>query len=53
MPGAPFLNAYREEYLEPIPEEERGDMVKAYHSRLNSEDESIRLKAARAWSKWE
>jgi proline iminopeptidase len=47
------LNAYREEYLEPIPEEERGDMVKAYHSRLNSENEPTRLKAAKAWSKWE
>ncbi|CAG7855122.1 Probable proline iminopeptidase Short=PIP; AltName: Full=Prolyl aminopeptidase; Short=PAP [Serendipita indica DSM 11827] len=42
-----------EEYLEPIPEEERGDMVKAYHSRLNSDDEVIRIRAAKAWSKWE
>jgi len=42
-----------EEYLKPIPEEERGDMVKAYHSRLNSEDEKTRLTAAKAWSKWE
>lgn len=28
-------------------------MMKAYHSRLNSEDEKIRLEAAKAWSKWE
>jgi len=42
-----------DEYLEPIPEDERGDMVKAYHSRLNSEDEQTRLTAAKAWSKWE
>ncbi|PVF98047.1 proline iminopeptidase [Serendipita vermifera] len=42
-----------DEYLEPIPENERSDMVKAYHSRLNSEDEGVRLTAAKAWSKWE
>jgi len=40
-------------YLAPIPEVERGDMIKAYHNRLNSSDEQTRLIAARAWSKWE
>ncbi|KIM33373.1 hypothetical protein M408DRAFT_326105 [Serendipita vermifera MAFF 305830] len=45
--------SHLEEYLAPIPEEERGDMVKAYHSRLNSDDEQIRISAAKAWSKWE
>jgi len=42
-----------DEYLEPIPEEERGDMMKAYSTRLNSSDEAVRLTAAKAWSKWE
>jgi proline iminopeptidase len=42
-----------EEYLKPIPADERGDMVKAYHKRLTSPDEKVRLEAARAWSKWE
>ena len=42
-----------EEYLAPVPENERGDMLKAYHKLLRSDDENIRLKAARAWSKWE
>ncbi|KAF8656231.1 hypothetical protein AX16_002667 [Volvariella volvacea WC 439] len=42
-----------DEYLEPIPEDERSDLIKAYHSRLNSPDDAIRLKAAKAWSKWE
>jgi proline iminopeptidase len=42
-----------EEYLKPIPVSERGDMVKAYHKRLTSPDEKVRLEAARAWSKWE
>jgi proline iminopeptidase len=36
-----------------IPESERGDMVNAYYARLTSEDESVRMKAARAWSMWE
>ncbi|HEX8185060.1 MAG TPA: prolyl aminopeptidase [Blastocatellia bacterium] len=42
-----------EEYLKVIPEAERGDMLKAYYVRLTSEDESVRLRAARAWSIWE
>jgi hypothetical protein len=28
-------------------------MVKAYHKRLNSDNEEERLTAARAWTKWE
>jgi len=42
-----------EEYLEPIPEDERHDLIVAYHKRLNSDDEMTRLTAAKAWSKWE
>lgn len=42
-----------EKYLEPIPEVERGDIISAYHRRLTSDDESIRLEAAQAWSIWE
>lgn len=42
-----------ESYVAPIPEAERGDFVRAYHSRLTSPDEQIRLAAARAWSVWE
>jgi len=40
-------------YLEPIPLEERGDLLAAYHKRLLSADETVRLNAARAWSIWE
>ena len=36
-----------------IPEEERGDLVKAYHSRLTCEDEATRLAAAKEWASWE
>ena len=42
-----------EEYLKPIPESERGDMVTAYYKRLTGEDHKIQLEAARAWSIWE
>lgn len=42
-----------EHYAKVIPEAERGDMLGAYHRRLMSDDESVRLEAARAWSIWE
>jgi len=42
-----------EEYLNVIPESERDDLVSAYHRRLTSEDDAVRLEAARAWSIWE
>ncbi|MEC8468315.1 MAG: prolyl aminopeptidase, partial [Pseudomonadota bacterium] len=40
-------------YLAPIPEDERSDLVSAFHKRLISNDETVRLAAARAWSVWE
>lgn len=42
-----------EEYLKPIPPVERADMMSAYYRRLTSEDEHVRVEAARAWSVWE
>ncbi|KAF8968121.1 Alpha/Beta hydrolase protein [Flammula alnicola] len=42
-----------DEYIAPIPEAERQDMILAYHAQLNSVDEETRLKAAKAWAKWE
>lgn len=42
-----------EEYLAPIPEAERRDMVSAYHRRLTSSDKKIQLEAAKAWARWE
>lgn len=44
---------YREEFIAPIPEPERHDMVTAYHAQLNAADDETRLRAARAWTKWE
>lgn len=42
-----------EQFVQVIPEAERGNMVDAYYRRLTSADESVRLEAARAWSLWE
>ena len=42
-----------EHYLEAIPPVERHDLISAYHRRLTSDDEAVRLAAARAWSGWE
>ncbi len=44
---------YWEDYLRPIPEAERGDMVRAYYKRLTGDDEVARMAAAKAWSVWE
>ena len=41
------------EFLAPIPEDERGDLVEAYRKRLTSDDRAEQLAAAQAWSKWE
>ena len=50
--SALFADAW-EEYLAPIPEKERGDLVRAYYARLTSDDAHVRAEAARAWSVWE
>jgi proline iminopeptidase len=42
-----------EQFVQLIPEAERGDMIRAYYRRLTSDDESVRVEAARAWSLWE
>ena len=40
-------------YIAAIPEDERHDLIAAFHRRLTSDDEATRLAAARAWSVWE
>lgn len=40
-------------YIAEIPEDERDDVISAYYRRLTSDDEAVRLSAARAWSVWE
>ncbi|MBI1365370.1 MAG: prolyl aminopeptidase [Alphaproteobacteria bacterium] len=42
-----------QEFLKPIPEAERSDLIAAYHRRLTGENAEERLRAAKAWSVWE
>jgi proline iminopeptidase len=42
-----------ERYVEPIPVEERGDLIAAFYRRLTSDVRDERLRAAKAWSVWE
>lgn len=42
-----------EDYLAPIPESERHDLVGAYYRRLTDPDARVRTEAARSWSIWE
>lgn len=47
-----FPDAYAR-YVSAIPEDERGDLLHAFHRRLTSSDYNERVRAARAWSRWE
>ncbi|MBV9244517.1 MAG: prolyl aminopeptidase [Methylobacteriaceae bacterium] len=40
-------------FVDPIPINERGDLMSAYNRRLTDRDEAVRLAAARTWSLWE
>lgn len=42
-----------EQFRDHVPESERGDLVAAYQRLLTSDDEAVRLAAARVWSAWE
>lgn len=44
---------YWRDFLAPIPENERGDLVSAYYRRLTSTNELEQIQAAKAWSIWE
>ena len=44
---------YWEDFVKPIAESERGDLVQAYYERLTGEDELARMAAAKAWAAWE
>lgn len=50
--GAIFPDVW-EQFFNLIPEAERGDMLSAYHRRLTSDEEAVRLQAAKIWSVWE
>ncbi len=40
-------------FVDLIPEDERDDLVAAYHKRLFGEDDSELVRHARAWARWE
>lgn len=42
-----------QQFLAPIPEHKHNNLIAAYHELLHSEDEQVRLKAAKAWADWE
>lgn len=48
-----MLPNLRDDFVAPIPEAERADMILAYHAQLNSADDEVRIRAAKAWSKYE
>jgi proline iminopeptidase len=50
--SALFPDHWRD-YLAPVPEPERGDLLSAYHRLLTGPDELRRMAAAKAWSLWE
>lgn len=44
---------YWEDFIHPIPEAERGDLMVAYYSQLTGSNELAKMGAAKAWSLWE
>ncbi len=44
---------YWQDYLAPIPENERDDLLAAYYRRLTGDNDIARMQAAKAWSIWE
>ena len=44
---------YWEEFMAPIPEPERHDLLPAHYRRLTGADEIARMASAKAWSLWE
>ncbi|MDO5666935.1 MAG: prolyl aminopeptidase [Alcaligenaceae bacterium] len=52
--GASFIFPDKwEQYLAPIPQDERDDLLAAYRRRLTGNDEDEKLRCAYAWANWE
>ncbi|RYG35617.1 MAG: prolyl aminopeptidase [Burkholderiales bacterium] len=47
-----FPDAF-DRYVAPIPEAERGDLLKAFYKRLTGKNATARAEAAAAWARWE
>jgi proline iminopeptidase len=50
--GAIFPDLW-EGFLAPVPVEQRGNLINAYHRLLNDPDPAVHLPAATAWARWE
>ena len=48
-----FYPDHWEDYVAPIPVDERGDLISAYKNRIEGSNELARMAAAKAWSRWE
>lgn len=44
---------YWQDFIAPIPEAERDDLLHAHYRRLTGDDEVARMRSAEAWSVWE
>lgn len=44
---------YWQDFIQPIPEAERGNLLAAYYKRLTGDNEIAKMSAAKAWSLWE
>ena len=44
---------YWQDYVQPIPDSERSNMIAAYYKRLTGDNELAKMGAAKAWSTWE
>jgi proline iminopeptidase len=48
-----FFPDYWQDFIAPIPENERDNLLHAYYQRLTGDNEIARMQAAKAWSLWE
>ncbi|PCK03419.1 MAG: prolyl aminopeptidase [Alteromonadaceae bacterium] len=44
---------YWQEFVKPIPENDRSNMIQAYYQKLSGDNELAKMSAAKAWSLWE
>lgn len=44
---------YWEDYLQPIPKQEQGQLLNAFYQRLTGDNELAKMACAKAWSIWE
>ncbi|MEM7059462.1 MAG: prolyl aminopeptidase [Pseudomonadota bacterium] len=51
--AARFFPEAWDDFIDLIPEDERGNLIAAYHKRLTGDDEAEQVKFARPWVRWE